>query len=107
MEMPLANIFTWVGTVYLVIMSTIAVFVTVYDKRIAIHNRKLRPPKKKKQRVPEKTLLLLGALSGCIAMYLTMRIIHHKTKHMKFMAGLPLIMLTEVLIVFFAWRLIF
>lgn len=105
--MPLDSLLIGSGSLYFVIMSMVAVFVTVYDKNIAVQNRKIKSPRKRKQRVSEKTLLILGALSGCIAMYLTMRIIHHKTKHMIFMAGLPLIMLTEFLIAFLAWRLIF
>ena len=29
-------------------------------------------------------------------MYLTMRIIHHKTRHAKFMVGIPVIMLLQL-----------
>ena len=33
--------------------------------------------------------MYLGALGGALPMYVTMRIIRHKTKHKKFMIGLP------------------
>ncbi len=105
--MPLEHCLIFAGVLYFIAMSMTAVYFTVYDKKIAVGNRKIRNPHKHKKRIPEKTLLIIGALSGCIAMYITMRVIHHKTKHMKFMAGLPLIMLTEFLIVFFVWRILF
>jgi uncharacterized membrane protein YsdA (DUF1294 family) len=41
--------------------------------------------------VRERTLFILSALGGCVAMYLTMLFIRHKTMHKRFMIGLPLI----------------
>lgn len=72
---------------YLAVISLVAVIVTVYDKsvsKIAGHRR-----------VPEKTLLLLSALGGSVAMYLTMLTIRHKTKHAKFMVGIPAIIVAQ------------
>ncbi len=73
---------------YAVVINIAAAAVTVKDKKAA---------QKKRWRVPEKTLLILAALSGCITMYITMRIIHHKTKHPQFMIGIPVIFLCELL----------
>lgn len=73
---------------YLLIISIISVCVTVYDKWAA----KKRP----KERTRESTLLLLSALGGSVAMLLTMYSIRHKTKHMKFMIGIPLIIAVQV-----------
>lgn len=73
---------------FLLIISIVSVCVTVYDKWAA----KKRP----KQRTRESTLLLLSALGGSVAMLLTMLSIRHKTKHMKFMIGIPLIIATQV-----------
>jgi uncharacterized membrane protein YsdA (DUF1294 family) len=73
---------------YLLIISIISVCVTVYDKWAA----KKRP----KERTRESTLLLLSALGGSAAMLLTMYSIRHKTKHMKFMIGIPLIIAVQV-----------
>ena len=72
---------------YAAVISLVAVIVTVYDKIAA----KKRP----RHRVPENTLLLLAVLGGGPAEYLTMQIIRHKTKHTKFMIGLPVIILLE------------
>ena len=73
---------------YLLIISIVSVCVTVYDKWAA----KKRP----KERTRESTLLLLSALGGSVAMLLTMYSIRHKTKHMKFMIGIPLIIVLQV-----------
>ncbi|MBE6562259.1 MAG: DUF1294 domain-containing protein [Ruminococcaceae bacterium] len=75
--------------IYLGAISLISVIVTVVDKINA---------KKHKRRVPESDLLLLGALGGSVLMYLTMLIIRHKTKHVKFMAGLPAIILLHAVL---------
>lgn len=42
-------------------------------------------------RVSEKTLFLLCLLGGSVVMYITMRIIRHKTRHNRFMIGIPII----------------
>ena len=68
---------------YAAVISLITVIVTVYDKIAA----KKRP----KRRVRENTLLLLALLGGGTAEYITMLLIRHKTKHRKFMVGLPVI----------------
>ncbi|MBE6613920.1 MAG: DUF1294 domain-containing protein [Ruminococcaceae bacterium] len=74
------------GILYLVVISLIAVIVTVSDKRKARNGA---------WRVPEATLLILAAMGGSAAMYLTMHVIRHKTKHIKFMLGIPLIMVFQ------------
>ena len=70
-----------------VVLSVISVFMTVYDK-LASKNRK-------NARVPEKVLFLLSMLGGSVAMYLTMLVIRHKTKHKRFMIGLPVIIIAQ------------
>ncbi len=72
---------------YAVIINLIAAGLTIHDKRAA---------QKHKWRVPESTLLITAALSGCIVMYITMRRIHHKTKKNKFMIGIPVIFALEL-----------
>ncbi len=73
---------------YLLIISMVAVCITVYDKWAA----KKRP----KERTQESTLLMISALGGSAAMLLTMLGIRHKTKHVKFMLGIPLILLAQI-----------
>ena len=78
---------------YIAIISLISVIVCIYDKKISKKNRV-------ELRTPEKTLMLLSALGGSVAMFITMQIIRHKTKHVKFMLGIPLIIIVQAVIVF-------
>ena len=72
---------------YLIIISIVAVIITCYDKHCAVRD---------KWRVKERTLLIVSALGGGIAMYVTMQLIRHKTKKIKFMLGIPLIVIAEI-----------
>ena len=72
---------------YLIVISVISVVVCIYDKIAAKHNPK--------HRTRERTLLLLSALGGSVAMLVTMLLIRHKTKHAKFMVGIPAIILAQ------------
>ena len=72
--------------IYLLIISLTAIIMTVSDKSRA---------KKHRRRVPEKTLFTTAALGGSAAMYITMLTIRHKTKHKRFMIGLPLIIFAQ------------
>ena len=71
---------------WLAACSLVTVVVTIVDKVNA---------KKKKTRVPEATLLLLALLGGSAAELFTMLLINHKTRHLKFMIGLPVILLVQ------------
>ena len=75
--------------IYLAVISFIAIVVTIADKSKAKHH---------KWRVPEAALLGISALGGSVAMFITMLIIRHKTKHVKFMLGIPLIIVAQVVI---------
>ena len=72
--------------IYFVVISLVSVIITVYDKKAA---------KSGKRRIRESTLLLLSALGGSLAMYITMKKIRHKTKYKKFMIGIPVIMILQ------------
>ncbi len=71
------------------VINIISVIVTILDKLKAKYN---------KWRIPEKTLFILSAIGGAVGMYITMHLIHHKTKKMRFMVGIPLIFFAELLI---------
>ena len=77
--------------IYFVAISLITSIITFYDKKAAKNWTK--------HRVPEKLLFLLAILGGSLAEYLTMLKIRHKTKHKRFMIGLPLIMVLQVVII--------
>ena len=73
--------------VYLAFITVVSAAVCVSDKRRAI---------KRKRRIRERTLWIFSALGGSAGMYLTMRLIRHKTKHASFMLGLPALIVFQV-----------
>lgn len=83
-------IFIWIA-----VISVISVILTVYDKIAA---------KTGGRRISEKTLMLSGLLGGAAAMLVAMLIIHHKTRHAKFMAGLPIEMILHIIVLAVALR---
>ena len=80
-------------TVYMVAVNIIAAAVCIYDKHQA---------RRGGWRISEKFLFTISLVGGAIGMYLTMLQIRHKTKHMHFMVGLPIIILAHAAILFIA-----
>lgn len=80
---------------YIAVISLVAVIVTVSDKIRAKRNG---------WRTPESTLLIISSLGGSVAMYLTMLAVRHKTKHIKFMLGIPIIILFQIVVIVFCFR---
>ncbi|MBQ7384545.1 MAG: DUF1294 domain-containing protein [Clostridia bacterium] len=84
--------------IYIIAISVISVIVCCYDKFAAKHITK--------HRTRESSLLLFSALGGSVAMLITMFIIRHKTKHAKFMIGIPVIILIQAAAVFFVLQML-
>ena len=55
-----------------------------------------RRAKRGKWRIAERTLLLWAALGGSVGALLGMRVWHHKTRHLSFRIGIPLIFLAQL-----------
>ena len=53
--------------------------------------------KRKKRRVPEKTLFIISAIGGSLGMFLGMLVFRHKTRHLKFVIGISLIILLQAI----------
>lgn len=83
--------------IYFSFISIFAVIITITDKRNAI---------KSKRRIPEDFLLTIGLIGGALAEFITMKVIHHKTRHKKFMIGLPIeiIVQTAAAILIYLYR---
>lgn len=81
--------------IYLLIISLTAAALTIADKYKATHHR---------WRIPEAALFTVAALGGSAAMWLTMQMIRHKTRHRRFMWGLPLILLVQIAAVWGLWQ---
>ena len=76
--------------VYFAVISLVTAVVTAIDKYKA---------KKGSVRISEKALFILAFLGGSLSEYLTMRLIRHKTLHKRFMIGLPVIMILQLVAV--------
>lgn len=76
--------------IYLLIISIIASFLTVSDKKRAQENM---------WRISENTLLFVGLMGGAAAELAVMKKIHHKTKKPKFTIGLPLEIFLHIVII--------
>jgi len=74
---------------FLVSINILAFIVYGIDKWRAAHGR---------WRIPEPTLLGLAVIGGSIGALLGMKVWHHKTKHKKFVFGLPAILLIQLII---------
>ena len=80
----------WIG-----LWSLVAAILTVSDKSRA---------RRHAWRIPEAALFTVAALGGSAAMLLVMLLIRHKTKHPKFMLGLPLILCLQIPLVLWLLR---
>lgn len=85
------------GIYWLIAGSLLAVAVTVYDKWAAKH----RP----RHRVPERQLWCIAALGGSAAMFITMQLVRHKTRHRQFVVGLPLLMVGQAILIALAVKM--
>ena len=73
--------------IYFFVISLVTAIVTAIDKHKA---------KKGLFRISEATLFILAFLGGSLAEYATMRLIRHKTLHKRFMIGLPIIIILQI-----------
>ena len=61
--------------------------------------------KKNLWRIPEATLMSVAALGGSVGSLIGMYTVRHKTKHLKFTLGIPLILAIQVVVA--VWILVF
>ena len=84
--------------VYLLVINLIAFAMYGLDKQRAI---------KDKWRIPEKTLLLVALFGGGVGAFAGMQTFRHKTKHWKFLIGVPACILLHIgLAVVYWWFVI-
>ena len=60
---------------------------------------------KKEERISEKTLILIGILGGSIGSLIGMNLFRHKTKKLKFIISLPLILIIHIIIYYTCLRI--
>lgn len=74
---------------YLLIINAAGFLLMLVDKYKA---------KKKLWRIPEATLMGVAAMGGSIGSLIGMYTVRHKTKHLKFTIGIPLILAVQVVL---------
>ncbi|MFH5836079.1 DUF1294 domain-containing protein [Proteiniclasticum sp. C24MP] len=74
---------------YLMIMNIFSLITMYIDKNNS---------KRQKRRVSEAALLALGFLGGSIGLLIGMYLFRHKTRHLKFTLGIPVILLFNLLL---------
>ena len=72
---------------YLVIINAVGFIIMLIDKQKAKHRR---------WRIPEKTLMTVAAFGGSVGVLLGMYCFRHKTKHLKFTLGVPIILALQI-----------
>ena len=80
---------------FLILMNVAAFALMGYDKQCARRGR---------WRVPERTLFLVTACFGGLGGVLGMHLFHHKTRHWYFRLGFPLLLIAQVVILYFLFR---
>ena len=83
--------------IYLIVVNCISALVCIYDKICAV---------KKWHRVPERHLFTLCGIGGCVGTYLAIWLVRHKTLKRKFTFGIPLIFLSQCVLVLLITKLI-
>ena len=75
---------------YLVVVNVVTFALYAYDKWCAQHD---------KWRVRESTLLIWAAIGGSIGAVAAMEIFRHKTLHLKFKFGVPLLFFLQIVLI--------
>lgn len=91
------NILSFTAVFWFIAINIISAAATIYDKRAAIRRRR---------RIKENTLLFISLIGGSAAMFITMLLIRHKTRRIKFMLLIPLIFVLQCAAVYLIWRLV-
>lgn len=79
---------------YHIVVNLIAMVMCAVDKNRAINS---------KWRIPEKKLFMISFIGGALGMWIAMAWFRHKTKHVAFMLGIPVIAAIDASVVFYPY----
>lgn len=77
--------------IYLILVNVLSFLLMAEDKRRA---------RRRRWRIPERTLFAVALLGGSLGSLVGMYLCHHKTKHWYFVLGMPIILVVQVIIAF-------
>lgn len=77
---------------YLLIINAVGFLIMHADKQKA---------RKNLWRIPEATLFAIALIGGSLGCFMGMRLFRHKTKHLTFSLGLPLLLAVHVILLIF------
>lgn len=75
--------------IYFIVINLIGFALMGIDKYKAIHH---------KWRISENCLIAIALIGGSIGSLIGMKSFHHKTKHKKFIIGIPLILILQLIL---------
>lgn len=81
---------------YLILINLAAFFLMGLDKAKA---------RRRKWRIPERTLFLSAILGGSVGSILGMQLFRHKTKHASFVIGMPCILIIQLALLLYCCSL--
>ena len=76
--------------IYLLIVNALGFYMMWSDKRKAI---------KDAWRTPERNFFIIALIGGSVGCWAGMQTFRHKTKHIKFTVGIPMILLLQIMAV--------
>lgn len=85
-----------ISMIYLLIVNIIGFIIMGWDKRKA---------KRGHWRIPEKKFFVLALLGGWLGIYLGMKVFRHKTLHLSFRLGIPVLGIINIALVYSLWHL--
>ncbi|KKO51451.1 DUF1294 domain-containing protein [Paenibacillus sp. DMB20] len=81
--------------IWFVFINAVAYLVMSEDKRRAQLGR---------DRIPERTLFLLAAVGGALGVWAAMYRKRHKTRHLSFTVGVPLLLFLNAVLYGYLWK---
>lgn len=78
-----------VSIIYMVVMNIVGFLVMGADKMKA---------RKHRRRVPERSIFIISIISGSVGVLAGMYTFRHKTRHMKFVIGIPVIIAAQIIV---------
>ena len=76
---------------WILIINAVAFVTAGIDKYLA---------KKNRRRISESTLFTFALAGGAVGEYVSMKLLHHKTLHKRFMIGLPVIIAVQLILLY-------